>query len=82
MAPGGGHMGKHALGDGDNTGYILARDLDIRFFGWPVFLVTWLAFGLGSSRTEKSQEMKAMSLTRNELHRKLRVPIVIFLIGL
>jgi hypothetical protein len=50
-----------------------------RFFGWPFLLVTWLAFSLGKldflTRTEKSQEMKAMRLTRNEHHRKLRAPI-------
>ena len=41
--------------DGDNTGYILARDLDIRFFGWPFLLVTWLAFGLGELDCEISR---------------------------
>jgi hypothetical protein len=26
-----------------------------RFFGWPFLLVTWLAFGLGVTRTEISR---------------------------
>jgi hypothetical protein len=38
-----------------------------RFFGWPFLLATWLAFGLGKLDCDrKSQEMKAMRLTRNE----------------
>jgi hypothetical protein len=41
------------LEDGDNTGYILGRDLDIRFFGWPFLLVTWLVFGLGKLENRK-----------------------------
>jgi hypothetical protein len=35
-----------------------------------LLLVTWFAFGLG--KLEKSQVMKAMRLTLNEHHRKLR----------
>jgi hypothetical protein len=40
--------------------------------------VTWLAFGLGKldcDENRKISRMKAMRLTRNEHHRKLRVPI-------
>ena len=46
---------------------------------WPFSLRSrGLLSALASStltRTEKSQEMKAMRLTRNEHHRKLRAPI-------
>jgi hypothetical protein len=49
----------------------------VRFFCWPFLLrARGLLSALASStvtRTEKSQEMKAMRLTRNEHHRKLRV---------
>jgi hypothetical protein len=51
----------------------------VYFFG-PSFLlkVTWLAFGLAKldcDENRKLSRMKAMRLTRNEHHRKLRVPI-------
>ena len=44
-------------------------------FAW----VTWLAFGL---ENRKISRMKAMRLTRNEHHRKLRVSTRDILIGL
>jgi hypothetical protein len=54
--------------------YFLARKCSprssVRRVSRGLLLVTWFAFGLG--KLEKSQVMKAMRLTLNEHHRKLR----------
>jgi hypothetical protein len=54
--------------------YFLARKCSprssVRRVPEGLLLVTWFAFGLG--KLEKSQVMKAMRLTLNEHHRKLR----------